>query len=154
MPIICFGQESNLIEQKHKIDSYVKLIDNTENDYLEGIAEGPILDEDGSESESVGGWTAYYLYKNPDINPPLRIRFKIALPDTYEEYDLYYKNENLIFARVNVNFYEGKKKDEIFEKILYFSNGKLIWESKSDLIDYNSDSILQTDQFVRNMIYD
>ena len=153
LPIIVLGQESNPIEQKHQINSYVKLIDNTEKEYIEGIAEGPILNEDGSESEAVGGWTAYYLHENPEANPPLRIRLNIAFPETYEQYDFYYRDQNLVYAKLKVDFYEDKEKDEIFEKTFYFLDGEVIVEGEPELLDYTSDSIKLTDKFVRSMLY-
>ena len=153
LPILIFGQnlKSELMNEQNKIDSIVNLINRNEKQYSEGIAEGPIIYK--SIFRKNGGWEAYYLHKE-DENIPLRIKYNEAGYKTYKEFEFYYENGKLIFAKLNVDFYRGKRKNRPAEIKYYFKNSKLISKSKLELEKYGTEYIQLTEQSVRKMLYD
>ena len=154
LPFIVYGQnlKSELETELRKIDSIVALTNSSEKNYSEGIAEGLIKYK--SIFRKKGGWEAYYLYENPDENPPLRIKYNEAGYKTYEQFEFHYKNGNLIYAKLNVDFYRGKRKNKPIEKRYYFKNSQLFSDSNSELEKYNEEYIIRTEKYVREMIYE
>ena len=153
-PFLIYGQEVNseLKNEINKIDSIIQLTNNTETNFSEGIAEGPIIYQ--SMFKKNGGWEAYFLYKNLNDNPPIRIKYNEGGNKAYKKFEFYYQNGKLIFAKLNVNFYRGKEKNNPIEKRFYFKNSKLISESNSKSENYGEDYIMQTENYVRKMIYE
>ena len=154
LPILIYGQnlKSELRNELNKIDSIVDLTNRTEKNYSEGIAEGPIINK--SIFRKNGGWEAYFLYKEQNGNPPLRIKYNEAGYKTYQKFEFYYQNGELIFAKLNVDFYRGKRKNKPIEKKYYFKNKKLISDSKPELENYGTEYIKRTEETVRIMIYE
>lgn len=153
-PILVYSQNDNsdLKNGLNKIDSIVELTNRTEKNYSEGIAEGPIIYKRIFKKN--GKWEAYFLYKQQSENPPIRIKYYETGNKTYEKFEFYYQNKELIFSKLSVKFYRGKRKDETIGKKYYFKNSKLIFESSSELENYNEKYILRTDKIVRKMIYE
>ena len=153
IPILTFGQnlKPKLEEEINKIDSVVSLTNRTENNYSEGIAEGPIIYK--SVFRKNGGWEAYYLYEKQNDNPPIRILYNEAGYKTYKKFEFYYQNRELIFAKLKVDFYRGKRKDKPVEKEYYYQNSKLILETNSETKGYGEEYIKLTEKSIRQMIY-
>ncbi|NEV95035.1 hypothetical protein G3567_12900 [Psychroflexus sp. YR1-1] len=153
-PILIYGQnlKSELSNELNRIDSIVDLINRTEKNYSEGIAEGPIISKNVSKKN--GGWEAYFLYKEQDDNLPLRIKYNQASHKTYQKFEFYYQNQEMIFAKLNVNFYRGKRKNNPIEKKYYFKNSNLISDSNPKLKNYGVEYIKETEKRVRKMIYE
>jgi hypothetical protein len=124
----------------------VKKIDLNENSFEEGIAEGLIKFK--SLFRKNGGWTAYYLYENENDNPPLRIKYNESTKKGYDEFEFYYKDDSLIFAKYIQAFNKGR----VSQKIFYYENRKLIHSTSLDKFE-DSRYIKQTEKDVRNLIY-
>ena len=142
------GQNKNkeVFNEKTRIDSIVQNINSNQKKYNEGIAEGSFHATNPKEE---GGWGAYYLYKE-NINFPVRIIYNEALEQTYKSYKFYYEAKELIFASLNVDFYNEKNKS--VKKSYYYKNSDLFYESKKEQKKYNSNYIKRTEQFVLKMI--
>ena len=153
-PFLIYGQEVNseLKNEINKIDSIIQLTNSTDKNYSEGIAEGPIIYN--SLFKKNGGWDAYFLYKDINDNPPIRIKYSEAGNKAYKQFEFYYQNGKLIFAKLNVNFYRGKHKNKPIEKKYHFKNSKLISDSNPELENYGVDYLTQTERYVRKMIYE
>lgn len=151
--ILIYGQnpQSDLINELKKTDSIVNFININEKKYSEGISEGPIITK--SIFRKNGGWEAYFLYEEKKDNPPIRIKYNESKHKTYQRFEFYYRNEQLIFVKLNVDFYNRKRKNNPIEKKYYFKNSELIFESDPEIDNYKSEYIKQTEQTVRSMIY-
>lgn len=155
--ILCnhtFGQnnKTDFKNELNKIDSIVKSINKNENKYLKGRAEGPIIYK--CIFRKNGGWGAHYLYKNKNDKLPIRIKYNAADNRTYKKMKFYYQNGELIYSELKVKFYRGKRKNKPIEKKYYFENSKLIFESNSEIEDYNSEYITLTEKSTREMIFE
>ena len=143
------GQNKKLefINEKIRIDSIVQNINTNQKEYNEGIAEGPFHATNPKEE---GGWEAYYLYKEENNNSPVRIMYNEALEQTYKSYKFYYEDKELIFASLNVDFYNEKNKS--VKKSYYYKNSDIFYESKKEQKKFNSNYIKRTEEFVLKMI--
>lgn len=151
---LIFGQnlQLDLIKELQKTDSIVNSININEKKYSEGIAEGSIITK--SIFRKNGGWEAYFLYKEKKDNPPLRIKYNESKYKTYQKFEFYYTNEQLIFVKLNADFYNRKRKNNPIEKKYYFKNSELIFESNPEIDNYKLEYIKQTEQTVLKMIYE
>ncbi len=152
--ILIYGQnpKSDLLNELKETDSIVNFINRNEKKYAEGIAEGPIITK--SIFRKNGGWEAYFLYKEKKDNPPLKIKYNESKYKVYQRFEFYYKNDELIYTKLNVDFYNRKKRNNPIEKKYYFKNSELIFESNPEIDYYKSEYIKQTEQTVRKMIYE
>ncbi|TQI71199.1 hypothetical protein JM79_2126 [Gramella sp. Hel_I_59] len=153
LPFLISGQnlKPKLKEEVNKIDSIVSLTNRTEKNYSEGIAEGPIIYK--SLLMKNGGWEAYYLYEKQNDNPPIRILYNEAGYKRYQKFEFYYQNRELIFAKLKVDFYRGKRKNKPIEKEYYYQNSKLLLETNSELKGYGEEYIKLTEKSIRQMIF-
>ena len=149
--ISSYGQNEKLeiLNEKAKIDSIVEHINYNHNNYSEGIAEGSLV---ASNPDEKGGWEVYYLYKDENVNSPIRLIYNEVLEETYKTFEFFYEKEELIFTSLHIDFYEGKGKHKPIEKKFYFKNSKLIYESNNDLKKYDTEYIQRTEEFVFKMI--
>ncbi len=152
-PLFIFSQniDEGLKTQLQKIDSIIESINKTDTKYSEGIIEGSII-YSGLFKKN-GGWDAYYLYdkKNPKI--PLRIRYNLALSKTYENYNFYYLNGELIYTRLSVKYYRRKKKNQSFERKYYFKNSTLILDTNPENENYDPENIIKKEKMTREIIF-
>ena len=140
-----------LIKNKlNKIDSIVELINKNADNYPEGIMEGPII-YSGLFKKN-GGWEAYDLRESDSV--PLRIRYNLALKKTYENYEFYYSNGNLIYIYLNVTYYKRKKKNKSFEKKLYIEDSTIIFDNNPEINDYKAKNILKTAKTFRKFMFE
>ena len=154
-PLVLFGQNNEPnIETLNKISRIMRevaKINLTEKDFNEGRAEGPMIYK--SIFRKNGGWTAYFLYKNQKDNPPLRIKYSQTAKRGFEDFEFYYENGELIFAKLNVTINRGQNKGNQTERLFYFNNSDLIYATESDKEKY-AEYINRTEKSVRKMIYE
>ena len=149
--IIIFGQSNDFTKEKIEIENYVKLIDSTEKNYREILSEGPIIYY--SLFKKNGGWSAYNLHKENEVNFPLRIKYGAGKNKMHEDLKIYYKNGKIIFADLTIAKYKRRWKiDEIIKKQFYFIEDKLIYESNSENKIYNLQFLINEEKGIRQLI--
>jgi len=152
--MVMFGQNDNAtletLNKVAKIIAEVSKINLTEKEYDEGIAEGTI--EFKSIFRRKGAWDAHFLYKNQNDNPPIRIKYSETAKKGYDDFEFYYVNERLIYAKFIKTITRGKDKGVIIDRKFYYENGNLIFTTASEKEKY-SDYIKRTEKTVRFLIY-
>jgi hypothetical protein len=150
--IISTGQEINseLKKQLAEIENYKIFIDSTSKNYKEGIAEGPIIYNKLFRKN--GGWSAYYLSEKE--NKPLRIRYSQTGIKTYENLNMYYKNNELIFAEFTEESIKRKKKSNVHNQTkFYFQNGELLHQSNLETTNLDLSELLREEKQIRKYYY-
>jgi hypothetical protein len=154
-PLTLVGQNNDAkVETLNKITRItreVAEINLTEKEFNEGIAEGPIIYK--SIFRKKGGWTAYYLYAKQNDNPPLRIKYSQTAKKGYDEFEFYYKDGKLIFAKLTEIKNRGKNKGTETKRLFYYKENELIYTTESEKEKY-SVYINRTEKSVRKMIYE
>ena len=107
------------INSKSKIDSLIAVINGNE-DFAEGIAEGPIIRGDST----IGGWDEYNLFDR-DTKELLRIRTSIN-SDTSNDYRFYYKEGELYYSEHLEGVYKNKKTDTLIFEVIYSIGDSII----------------------------
>lgn len=153
-PLTLVGQNNDTnvetLTKITRITREVAEINLTEKESIEGIAEGSIIHK--SIFRKNGGWTAYYIYENEDDNPPLRINYSRTAKNGYDEFEFYYKEEKLIFAKMTEIKKRGKNKGTKTKRLFYYKNNELIYTTESEKEKYDI-YIKRTEKNVRNNIY-
>jgi len=128
--VLFFGQSNDFTAEKIKIENYVKLIDSTQNNYREILAEGPIIYK--SLFKKNGGWGAYNLNKKNEPDIPLRIKYNASKDKMHEDLKIYYKNGKIIFASLIITNYKRKWKvyKKIEKKFYFFDNQMILQQNK------------------------
>jgi len=145
-PILSIGQNKTDAENISEIDSYLKLIDSTATNENESLAEGPIIYNNIFKKNK--GWEAYYLVKN---NFLLRVRYSDTDTNLNKDINLYFKNNELVFAELIITYTKGKKKNmQPFKKRYYFFPGRLQWETKNQNEDYEPEEYFYNSVYISN----
>ena len=154
LPLILVGQNNDAnVENLNKvtrITQEIAEINLNEKEFNEGIAEGPIIYK--SIFRKNGGWTAYFLYEKQEDNPPLRIKYSQTAKNGYDEFEFYYRDGKLIFAKLNEIKNRGKNKGTETNSLFYYKDNQLIYTTESEKEKYDI-YMKRTEKSVRNMIY-
>jgi hypothetical protein len=134
-----------------RITREVAEINLTEKEFNEGIAEEPIIYK--SIFRKNGGWTAYYLYEKQDDNPPLRIKYSQTEKKGYHEFEFYYRDGQMIFAKLTEIKNRGRNKGTETKRLFYYKDNELIYATESEKEKY-AEYIKRTEKSVRKMIYE
>jgi len=130
--LISCDENKNISE----IKDYVKEVENR-SDLNESITE--FITENLTE-ENIGGTSIYELTDNK--NKLYRIITQTSLPnDSITNFEFYYKNEKLIFAKVLQFSNNWSKLDTIRNSELFFHNNQLIKQVNINPKGINSDYI-------------
>ena len=154
-PLTLVGQNNDAnidnLNEITRITREVAKINLTEKEFNEGIAEGPIIYK--SIFRKNGGWTAYYLYENQNDNPPLRIKYSQTAKKGYDEFEFYYKDGKMIFAKLTEFKNGGRNKGTETKRLFYYKDNELIYTTESEKEKY-AEYIKRTEKSVRKMIYE
>jgi hypothetical protein len=118
--LICKGQEKTNIEDSivSEIKAYVSKVDSDES-LAEGITEG-IIENDGQS----GGFEIYNLF-DKESKELFRIRYNEAI-DTISNISFYYKDNKLVYVKVEKGLWKNDEYTDLFEQEVYFSNEVVI----------------------------
>ncbi|WP_417855643.1 hypothetical protein [Xanthomarina gelatinilytica] len=155
LPLTLVGQNNDAnvetLNKVTRITREVAEINLTEKEFNEGRAEGPIIYK--SLFRKNGGWTAYYLHEKQDDNLPLRIKYSQTAKKGYDEFEFYYRDGKLIFAKLTEIKNRGKNKGTETKRLFYYKDDELIYTTESEKEKY-AEYIKRTEKSVRKMIYE
>ena len=121
--------DSFLIEIISKTNNYIQKIDSTKT-YRESIAEGTF---EIVNTGRKGGFSTYCLSDDKTI---YRIKYQESI-DTSIDYTFYYKDNNLIYSKLNKKFWSIIDKRVysklIFEQEVYFLEGKVLFSTSNNV---------------------
>ena len=150
--VILTGQEINF-ELKNKlseIENYKIFVDSTAKNNKEGIAEEPIIYKKPFKKN--GGWGAYYLSEIE--NKPLRIKYSQTGIKEYETINLYYKDNELIYAEFIAEKIGRKNKIlETNQSKYYFQNEELLYQTNLEKTNFDLSELLREEKRIREYYY-
>lgn len=135
----CKSQSSDsllgLTSEQTQIDSQVAIIDTKAN-CNESISEGEIT----KNGKNIGGFSTYSLYDKTN-KKLFRIRNQEST-NLYHKTTFYYANDEVIFARIEIEDWNSRKTKVVYDVKYYFRDDKLIEVLNEDKKYSNSNDVL------------
>lgn len=145
IPVFFYSQD--ISEDLKKIDSIVKLIDNSEKKYTNKTIKG--TSENINKPNYKGNWEANYLHHK---NIPSRILYNHTDKEKSENFEFYYESGKLIFIKLDANFYKRKTNKMVNQKC-YLKNLKKIKCDNTKTKEYEIDFLMTKEKRIKDFYF-